>query len=318
MRLILKTRSALCVASLVIEITAGVWVLPRTGSVAETMQQTAPEKFFSDPLQVSLAAAVDRGDVAGVDAAVKAGANVNARGMNGFSLLYWAMARDQVAGFEALIQHGADVTQDCQNLALVSDLRINDRPIRLALCAKNPGFLAAVLRQGFDPDFRLSASGGDTLLFGAIDDHSESAIKSLLDAGASIDHRDTAGYTPLVKAGLIDDYKTVAFLLERGADPAVGRGEGKDLATMLATYGSRGVRPDQREYFERVVDELVRRGLLTRQDIVEADKPKTPNSGITVIEHASGSEAGQAILKLDQSERDFNEPQRRAKAEPEK
>jgi hypothetical protein len=79
---------------------------------------------------------------------------------------------------------------------------------------------------------------------------------------------------------------------------------GHDFVWGLKQYGSRGVRPDHRESFEAIVDELVRRGLLTRQDIVEADKPKTPNSGITVIEHAPKSEAGQAILELDQLERE--------------
>jgi hypothetical protein len=94
--------------------------------------------------------------------------------------------------------------------------------------------------------------------------------------------------------------------LQRGADPTVGSDEGKDLAAMLKSYGSRGVLPEQREYFEKVVDELVRRGLLTRQDIVEADKPKTPNSGITVIEHAADSEAGRAISELERRERESN------------
>ena len=268
------------------------------------MKQTLPERFFSDPLQVRLAAAVDRGDESGVEAAVKAGADVNARGIEGHSLLYWAMARDRMVGFEALVKHGADVTREYRDPALVSDPRMNDRPIRLALSAKNPAFLDAILRQGFDPNFVLSWSGGETLLFGAVYDHSEAAIKSLLDAGASIDHRDVAGYTPLGKAGLINDYKAVLFLLQRGADPTVGSDEGKDLAAMLKTYGSRGVRPDQREYFEKVVDELVQRGLLTRQDIVEADKPKTPNAGITVIEHAADSEARRAISELDRRERE--------------
>ena len=67
----------------------------------------------------------------------------------------------------------------------------------------------------------------------------------------------------------------------------------------LKEYGSRGVRPDQREYFEKVVDELVQRGLLTRQDIIEADRPKTPNAGVTVIKHDADSEAGRAISELE-------------------
>jgi hypothetical protein len=42
------------------------------------------------------------------------------------------------------------------------------------------------------------------------------------------------------------------------------------------------------------------------QDIVEADKPKTPNAGITVIEHAADSEAGRAISELERRERESN------------
>ena len=306
MTLTLRPRIWLAVASLALALAVCAWVAPRTRSDSESMKQTLPERFFSDPLQVRLAAAVDRGDESGVEAAVKAGADVNARGIEGHSLLYWAMARDRMVGFEALVKHGADVTRECRDPALVSDPRMNDRPIRLALSAKNPAFLDAILRQGFDPNFVLSWSGGETLIFGAVYDHSEAAIKSLLDAGASIDHRDVAGYTPLGKAGLINDYKAVLFLLQRGADPTVGSDEGKDLVAMLKTYGSRGVRPDNRESFEAVVSELIDRGLLTRQDIVEANKPKTPNAGMTVIEHGADSEAGRAINELDRREREAN------------
>jgi hypothetical protein len=92
--------------------------------------------------------------------------------------------------------------------------------------------------------------------------------------------------------------------MERGADPTVKDVFGHDLSWQLKEYGSRGVRPDHRESFDAIVTELVKRGLLTHQDIIEADKPKTPNSGITVIEHSPDSEAGQAILELDRRERE--------------
>ena len=85
---------------------------------------------------------------------------------------------------------------------------------------------------------------------------------------------------------------------------------GNDFVSLIKEYGSRGVRPGHRESFEKIVSELVRRGLLTQQDIVEADKPKQSvldgPPGITVIEHAPDSEAAQAIRQLDQAERDAN------------
>ena len=289
------------------------WFATRPITPAAIMKTTNPSRFFSDPLLVRLATAVDLGDAAAVEAAVRDGADVNARSKDGYSLLYWAMARDRVAGFEALVKHGALVTAECRDPALVADPRRNTTLIELAIRAYNPGFLRAILRQGFDPDFVLTESGQDTLLFRAVAYHSLTAIQTLLDAGATIDHRDVAGHTPIVAAQFQRDYKTVWLLLERNANLTVKDNWGNDFVWGFKEFGSRGVRPDQREYFEKVVDELVRRGLLTRQDIIEADKPKIPNPGITVIEHSPESEAGQTILRLDQTEREFYERQRREK-----
>ncbi len=178
----------------------------------------------------------------------------------------------------------------------------------LWLVIANPDqrFLKSALRQGLAPDFAPHEVEKRSLLFFAEFSESHAAIETLLAAGANIDWQDHSGYTPLVEAGMACIYNTAWFLLERGADPSVKDKRGHDFVWGLKQYGSRGVRPDHRESFEKIVTELIRRGLLTRQDIVEADKPKSPNSGITVIEHSPDSEAGQAILQLDQAERDAN------------
>jgi hypothetical protein len=157
-----------------------------------------------------------------------------------------------------------------------------------------------------DPDYVLDKDSNESLLFLAGRRHNEPALQLLLDSGAAMDHQDHNGYTTLGEATLRCDFKTMWFLMERGADLTVKNASGHDVSWQLREYGSRGVLPEQREYFEKVVDELVRRGLLTRQDIVEADKPKTPNAGITVIEHAADSEAGRAISELERRERESN------------
>ena len=178
-------------------------------SIAATVKKMNAEQFFTDPLQIRLATAVDRGDGAAVDAAVQAGADVNARGKDGFSLLYWAMARNAVAGFDTLLKHGADVTAEYRDPALISDVRERDVIIRLAISADNPEFLRAVLRHGFDPDYVLDEDSQETLLFRAVDRHAEPAMRLLLEAGASIDHRDSAGFTAMGTAMLIRDYRAV-------------------------------------------------------------------------------------------------------------
>ncbi|MFM8890484.1 MAG: ankyrin repeat domain-containing protein, partial [Planctomycetia bacterium] len=225
----------------------------------------------------------------------------------GYSLLYWALARGRVAGFEALIENGADLTKKHRRSSVGTLSEPSWDIIHLVLATKDTSFLEAALRQGFDPNHICSPSGKETLLYVAIDRHAYAAIQVLAEGNANMNCEDSAGYSPLAYAMTLRDYRAALLLLENGADPLVGSSEGKDIVTMLKTYGSRGVRPDQEEYFEKVVAELIHRGLITRQDIVEADKPKPSvlggPPGVTVIEHPADSEAGRAIRQLDERER---------------
>ncbi len=278
------------------------------GPIARVFEQQAatmtPEYFASDPLLRPLAEAVDRGDAAAITAAVKAGADVNAYGSGGYRLLYWAMARGKVAGFEQLLKHGAPLDDDYRHSSYLRDVSYNRAVLEKMIENKDQRFLEAALRQGLDPDHALNEIEKRSLLFFAVSSHSHPAIKTLLAAGADINWQDYSGYTPMVDAMMGRNYNSAKVLLDHGADPTIVDEKGHDFAWGLKLWGSRGVRPDQQESFEAIVDELVRRGLLTRQDIIEADKPKTPNAGINVIEHSPDSEAGRAIGELDRRERE--------------
>ena len=271
-------------------------------------------QFASDPALRALADAVERGDEAAIVAAVQAGADVNAYGAGGFRLLYWALARGNATGFEQLVKHGASLDVDYRDPERLPSKSHRDVVLLLVIADPDQRFLKAALRQGLDPDHAPHKVEQRSLLFFAVCDHAHAAIESLLAAGADINWQDYSGYTPLVEASMGCNYNTAWFLLERGADPTVKDRLGHDFVWGLKEYGSRGVLPDHRESFEKIVAELVRRGLLTRQDIVEADKPKQSvldgPPGITVIEHSPDSEAGQAIRQLDQAEREANAPDR--------
>jgi hypothetical protein len=97
----------------------------------------------------------------------------------------------------------------------------------------------------------------------------------------------------------------VWFLLDHGADPAIKNKWGYDIAANIKQYGTRGVFPEQMPFFEKVVAELEKRGLITRQDIINADKPKN-GSGVTTIVHPPDSEMGRAIRQMDQAEQEAN------------
>jgi len=270
----------------------------------EAEERISAAEFSSVPLVRRLAVAVDRGDRMAIAAAVTAGADVNAFGNSGFRLLDWAMVRNKPVSFDALLDQGADVMADYRDSRGVPDVSYNCTILQRVLEADGPEFIEAVLRNGMQPNHVPFPENGRSLLFFALKSGDTRVLAALLDAGASVNQRDRWGNLPLLDAGTGRNFKAAWFLLQRGADPAAKDSWGNDFVKGLKEFGSRGVPPEQREYFEKVVDELVQRGLLTRQDIAEADKPKTPKAGITVIEHAPDSEAGQAILKLDQLERE--------------
>jgi len=270
----------------------------------EAEERITAEEFSSIPLVRRLAVAVDRGDRAAIAAAVTAGADVNAFGNSGFRLLDWAMVRNKPVSFETLLDQGADVMADYRDPRGVPDISYNCSILQRVLEADGPEFIQAVLRNGMQPNHVPFPEDGRSLLFFVLKSSDTRVLAALLDAGASVNQRDRWGNLPLSDAGTGRNFKAAWFLLQRGADPVAKDNWGNDFVKGLKEYGSLGVRPEQREYFEKVVDELVQRGLLTRQDIVEADKPKTPNAGITVIEHAADSEAGRAISELDRRERE--------------
>ena len=256
----------------------------------EAEERISAEEFSSVPLVRRLAIAVDRGDRMAITAAVTSGADVNAFGDSGFRLLDWAMVRNKPVSFEMLLDQGADVMADYRDPRSVPDVSYNCTILQRVLETDGPEFIEAVLRNGMQPNHVPFPEDGRSLLFFALKSGDTRVLATLLDAGARVNQRDRWGNLPLSDAGTGRNFKAAWLLLQRGADPVANDNWGNDFVKGLKEYGSRGVRPDHRKSFELIVDELVRRGLLTRQDIVEADKPKTPNSGITVIEHSPNSE----------------------------
>ena len=272
----------------------------------EAEERITAEEFSSVPLVRRLAVAVDRGDRTAIAAAVTAGADVNAFGNSGFRLLDWAMVRNKPVSFETLLDQGANVMADYRDPRGVPDTSYNCSILQRVLEADGPEFIQAVLRNGMQPNHVPFPEDGRSLLFFGLKSSDTRVLAALLDAGASVNQRDRWGNLPLSDAGTGRNFKAAWFLLQRGADPVAKDNWGNDFVKSLKEYGSRGVRQEQREYFEKVVDELVQRGLLTHQDIIEADKPKTPSASVTVIEHDADSEAGRALSELDRREREAN------------
>lgn len=282
------------------------------GDNSNNIGPPSAKQFFSEPPQLRLAEAVARGDAAGISEALRRGADVDAPGRKGIRMLMWAMLAGNVDGFNTLLDRDANLMAHHFNPDI---MRPGYKTYTVAehVCVfADKRFLESMLARGFDPNRIVDHDTGETMLFYAVFRHDREAVRRLLDAGADVNHVNHSRESPLQLAEMIRDYRIAMYLYSRGADPLIKTDSGFDVIKALKVYGSRGVTPQQKPYFEEFVAVLESRGLITQNDIVEADKPKGPDApGITVIEHSPDSEAGQAILELDRAEREANRRDRR-------
>ena len=271
----------------------------------ETPKPITVSRFFTDPVQRRLADAVEQGNADAIAEAIRLGGDVDRLGREGVSMLTWAVLKGSVAGFQVLLSHNANLMPQMIDPERTKQGQRMDTIIEFVCTAKDKAFLKAALKHGFDPNRVIVPTLGETLLFRAVWRHDLEAAGILIDAGADVNQGDIIGNTPLALAQSINDYKMVMYLYSRGGDPTIKDNWGFDECRKLKKFGSRGVTPEQRPYFEEFVSELVSRGLLTRQDIVEADKPKTSGKpGVEIIYHEPDSEAGQAIRAMDRAEQE--------------
>ena len=288
---------------IVVAIVAAAIVSPSTGcrrtKGIDPTTATAAD-YFPEPAQLRLAEAVARGDVDAISDAVRRGANVNKAGREGMRMLMWAMLKGSVAGYRALLDHDADVLAVYFNPQRMKPGQTTGTVAELTASFRDKSFLQAMLEHGFDPNTIVRHKTGETLLFYMVWKHDIEGAAVLLDAGANVNQAKSDGKTPLSLAVIIDDFRMAQYLLERGGDPSIRNRSGGDAIKSLKMTGSRGVTLDEKPAFEQFVAEMVRRGLITREDIVEADKPKgggTP--GVTIVEHSSNSPMGRAIRQMD-------------------
>jgi len=239
------------------------------------MKQWQASDFVTAPGELKLAEAVAIGDRAAIDGLVAQGANVNAHGQKGIPLLMWAMAKDNVAGFEGLLTHGADLKALVNDPAFTRKGELTEKVIEVAAGAEKSEFLQVAMRRGFSPDYVADDYMNESLLFTSVRTHKVRNAGVLLDAGANINHVNANDCTPILLASDRGYYEMVFFLLSRGADPCI-KAHGYDLPGMLKEYGVRGVSDKEMPHFQKVVAELKKRNLITDADIENANNNATP------------------------------------------
>jgi uncharacterized protein len=208
------------------------------------------ETMFPDTKVRALARAAGRGNIRQIEKLVSEGVDVNARGTQGATPLFWAMRNYR--GFKRLLELGADpnVVYADGNHVMIASTELRDRRI-----------LQSALEHGGNPNLATGDSFGNTPIFEAMSTGFD-VVDLLLAHGADIDAIDKFGSSPVLVAAGRGDFEAVYNLLERGADYRLKNQNGRDLASRVAaTVGK--IRPGTK--FEtwqiKVIEWLRERGV---------------------------------------------------------
>jgi len=179
--------------------------------------------FFDDPQVIALCHAIEKNDISEIDRLVADGVNVNALGKDNMTPLLWAYPDNNLERFTRLLYHGAD-----PNVAIKSDLNtrggfgVGDSVTHMACRTTFPGYFEAVFEHGGDPNLiKDGIFKGNTPLFSVITGGPNKIlhVRMLIEKGADVNHANSGGDTPAMKAvSWGGQYDLALELLHKGAD----------------------------------------------------------------------------------------------------
>lgn len=219
------------------------------------MSKADADKVFSDSRSVALADAALAGDAARVRVLVAAGADPNAQGDQGVSLLEWLLLRQSPNGLAALLDAGADPSRPGLGGATV---------LHMAAMASDPGYLKLLLEHGADPNAPhglTQAPPLDAALMNPLND----AFELLLASHADPNRPDRLGNTPLHVAAQVHKTACLLQLLEAGADPTRRNQRGDTFQVYFNILPAGGLSPAAKTAHEQVTQWLLQHGVPVEQ-----------------------------------------------------
>lgn len=153
--------------------------------------------------------AIDADDPAAVEAAIRAGAQVNAKGVHGVTPLEYAIGHFRKQAYQELLKLKADTAQR-------DDEKDNAMTLAVQAYAKDPDYLKLALEAGGDPNTRRPDN--DPIIVRFINDRNLEAIRLMKKAGADLNIRNRADRPLVIYAGIIEYWDVVWCFLELGAD----------------------------------------------------------------------------------------------------
>jgi ankyrin repeat protein len=202
------------------------------------------EDFYTDKGVIKLCKAIEAKDLNEIERLVKSGVDVNAKGRGNMTPLLWAFPMGEDV-FRKMLELGADPNVQLTERLMLAAIE-KDHSVMSACVALTDGliysqlfydvrmdnYLAIVLKHGGDPNLE-DMDGNTVFVYAMICQHRAEKVKSLVDAGGDVNHRNHRGGTPILQMGSFYDY--LLALLEAGADYRIAEEHGFDLILKLAS-----------------------------------------------------------------------------------
>jgi ankyrin repeat protein len=230
------------------------WLLVLLALWAATVQggqRLEARQVFAAPAVAQLADAAAAGDSARVRQLAAAGADLNATGDQGVTLLQWAVLHKSVAGLNALLDAGADPARPGTGGATV---------LHIAAMVDDPAYLQALLARRVNVNLPHARTGA-TPLMSALLGEREAQFRQLLQAGADPDRVDAQGNTALHLAAKINDAARVLDLLKAGADPHAVNAQQATFQRFLAMTPEKVLSAEERQRRQAVHEWLRAHGV---------------------------------------------------------
>ena len=190
---------------------------------------------FADPIHD----AAKGGDLAGVQAELDKGAEVNGKDDGGWTTLHWAAWHDRKEIVELLIAKGADVNAKTDN-------QYGDTPLHKAAWGGQKEMAELLISKG--ADVNAKSNGGATPLHYTTWRGHKEIVELLISKGADVSAKSNGGATPLHMAANQGEKEIAELLIAKGADVNTKTDDGdtpldlaakREIADLLRKHGGK-------------------------------------------------------------------------------
>jgi len=194
-------------------------------AVTKVALQQLPKKemhvddlFPENRMAQKLASAASEGDLEKVDELIVSGANPNAIGEHGITVVGWLLYRPNRVGLQRLFEHGADPNAIWDKW----DTKLNWEWSFIHLATElspriGVGYLQLALDMGGDPNLMVNHYYESPIMI-TMEKRYLPAFAVLYTAGAKLNYPVNEDSSPLMRSINVGNFELCLFLLEHGAD----------------------------------------------------------------------------------------------------